>query len=567
MQHLAVALASLAALASAQCPGRCSGHGECGVDSTCACFAGYAGPTCGARTCPEARPWASTGAELTPCASAGRCDRGTGECACDAGYTGQACERTTCASDCSGHGRCLSMAEAGAGYDGYLLNRSAALYDGATTSAAAAWDAHRVYGCVCDPGFGGPACTERLCDVGDDARTAGGADEKVVLHCACGAGCAGSFRLRFMTRRTPPLPHTATAAEVAAALQALAYGPGGVATHTLSALYKMAPVTAASTDAGGLACTAAGARTTVTFNREAGDLPLVDIVENALTATASPTLRLETVHTVTCTCAGACQGTFTAAFDGNPTAALPHTTTAAELATAVAALDNLPAGTTVAGASAGAAVCVASAATATTLTYAAPSGNLPALELISSVSGNAVFAVATADGSKERDLCNAAGTCDFATGLCACDEFHAYQSDYGSCGKPLYNTSGWAGPQRCAGVLNALTGLPYAPGPQLSTKYLYWTDEGSDVANFKKIRTRGLHRFDLDPNKAGTTAPKNVANVTAGTAGVALDLSKYAVYVKRAMLLLLLLRVLGLRPLPLVLLLPRTTPLLLLYYY
>merc|ERR1711871_1710507 len=45
------------------------------------------------------------------CSNQGVCDRGAGECECFDGYSGVACESTNCPNDCSGNGRCLSVAQ------------------------------------------------------------------------------------------------------------------------------------------------------------------------------------------------------------------------------------------------------------------------------------------------------------------------------------------------------------------------------------------------------------------------------------------------------------------------
>merc|ERR1711981_1404584 len=45
------------------------------------------------------------------CSNQGMCDRGTGECECFDGYNGIDCGSTTCPDDCSGNGRCMTIAE------------------------------------------------------------------------------------------------------------------------------------------------------------------------------------------------------------------------------------------------------------------------------------------------------------------------------------------------------------------------------------------------------------------------------------------------------------------------
>merc|ERR1711988_69686 len=45
------------------------------------------------------------------CSNQGLCDRGTGQCECFDGYSGIDCGSTGCPNDCSGNGRCLSIAE------------------------------------------------------------------------------------------------------------------------------------------------------------------------------------------------------------------------------------------------------------------------------------------------------------------------------------------------------------------------------------------------------------------------------------------------------------------------
>jgi hypothetical protein len=87
------------------------------------------------------------------CSNRGHCDRKTGQCDCFPGYLGEACRRTECPEDCSGHGRCQTVAQQ-AGSFTYAL-----------------WDADMSRSCVCDPGFSGPDCADRACPIGDDPLT------------------------------------------------------------------------------------------------------------------------------------------------------------------------------------------------------------------------------------------------------------------------------------------------------------------------------------------------------------------------------------------------------------
>ena len=89
------------------------------------------------------------------CSNRGLCDRSTGQCKCFPGYTGEACRRTVCPNDCSGHGTCESVKEL-------------AVASGFTYGL---WDAEKSMACSCDPGYGGIACSERVCPFGDDPLT------------------------------------------------------------------------------------------------------------------------------------------------------------------------------------------------------------------------------------------------------------------------------------------------------------------------------------------------------------------------------------------------------------
>jgi len=96
----------------------------------------------------------NTAHAYTECGNKGICDRKAGECSCFDGYEGAACQRASCPDpDCSGHGSCMTAANlAIADYNNvYML-----------------WDKDVTMGCVCDPGYTGPSCEDKMCKYGVD---------------------------------------------------------------------------------------------------------------------------------------------------------------------------------------------------------------------------------------------------------------------------------------------------------------------------------------------------------------------------------------------------------------
>ena len=59
----------------------------------------------------------------------------------------------TCPGNCNGHGRCMSLEEAGPAVDDTRL-----LYENTYDTP---WDANIVFGCVCDMGYTGFDCSRR----------------------------------------------------------------------------------------------------------------------------------------------------------------------------------------------------------------------------------------------------------------------------------------------------------------------------------------------------------------------------------------------------------------------
>jgi hypothetical protein len=195
----------LATVVVSECPNACSAHGKCGAYDMCSCYRNWMSNDCSERICqfglahvdtPKGDldsssgklsnadtivvpnnamyPFGTTeqypfvgdidGMELTntaheyrECSNKGMCDRGTGTCACFEGYEGSACQRASCpvtnGAMCSGHGTCHTIEEI-AHMDHHNIYEL--------------WDSSSTMGCVCDSGYGGSDCADRMCPTGTD---------------------------------------------------------------------------------------------------------------------------------------------------------------------------------------------------------------------------------------------------------------------------------------------------------------------------------------------------------------------------------------------------------------
>lgn len=271
------------------CPGvqvECSGNGLCSghPEYKCTCNAGFTGGDCSERLCPVGAAWfddptANNQAHApTECSNHGTCDRTTGKCRCRSGYEGVACERLSCpqslgAGVCNGHGRCMKMAEL-ANYA--MSNGVATPYEyGTNPNDPNTWDWNKGYGCLCDEGWQGYDCIQRVCPTGDDVTTKGQTDEIQEVFCrrvttTDPATDTTSFRLRFREAVTAPISWSASSAEVTAALEAL---------ETIGKLHVVAFDNTNTVDE---ACPTDNNvnKITVSFSSENGDLPIMTIEEN-----------------------------------------------------------------------------------------------------------------------------------------------------------------------------------------------------------------------------------------------------------------------------------------------
>lgn len=100
-----------------------------------------------------------------------------------------------------------------------------------------------------------------------------------------------------------------------------------------------------------------------------------------------------------------------------------------------------------------------------TYTFTAQMGNVPLVQVWSSVvdyyrptyysatNTSGVLRMTSNDGRDDNlKLCNGIGTCDYSTGLCRCPFGWEFNADLGPCGQLQVNTSRYAGLARCPGV-------------------------------------------------------------------------------------------------------------------
>mmetsp|Transcript_8611 Transcript_8611/g.14308 ORF Transcript_8611/g.14308 Transcript_8611/m.14308 type:complete len:741 (-) Transcript_8611:146-2368(-) len=200
-----VFIACFLSMVAAECPNACSAHGKCGAYDMCLCYRNWMANDCSERICqfglahvdtPKGDLDASSGFltgpdttvvqndfvypygtteqypatvdadgnvltntahEYRECSNKGICDRQSGTCSCFEGYEGSACQRASCPVNsegvCSGHGTCESIKEIAA----RDFNNQYSL-----------WDEDVTMGCVCDGGYTGADCSERICKYGPD---------------------------------------------------------------------------------------------------------------------------------------------------------------------------------------------------------------------------------------------------------------------------------------------------------------------------------------------------------------------------------------------------------------
>lgn len=265
VELLVAAVVLMARQVRASCPNSCSSHGTCttkGNGYFCSCYKGFTGGDCSRRTCPMGPAWndvataTDTAHQPAVCSNRGTCDHTTGNCVCDYGFSGLSCNRMSCPNSCGKHGECRSMKLNAQRKDKGLP--PAVRYD-------AIWDSDMVHGCVCEDGYGGGDCSQRMCPTGDDPLTGASTDalfgfqknEKQTVLCAA---TSGTLTLSFKGRTTVRIDAADNADTVRKKLNAL---------HSLVNVNVLFAGTTTTM------CTADGNMVTVEFTQDFGVLPLL----------------------------------------------------------------------------------------------------------------------------------------------------------------------------------------------------------------------------------------------------------------------------------------------------
>jgi hypothetical protein len=192
-----------------------------------------------------------------------------------------------------------------------------------------------------------------------------------------------------------------------------------------------------------------------------------------------------------------------------------------DVTTALSAMRTIQSAAITVSSSASGPICVPGAITNHTLTFTAQMGNVPLVELWSSVvsrnepafystnSTASVLRIRTDDGRDDNlKLCNGIGTCDFSTGQCRCPFGWESHADLGPCGQLQVNTSRYAGLARCPGVaissspLNDLSGSRnYQAVMYLSLNPMYSKKESAGTAQYPNNQTlSGIFSYAWRPD-------------------------------------------------------------------
>jgi hypothetical protein len=446
------------------CQNRCNQNGICSKFSVCECFKGFTGPECSLRSCPVGSVIAAVAAYTdsvhdtkVTCSGRGLCDTATGNCQCFDGFTGSSCGQMTCLNSCSGRGVCVSLRTAATENDGYHFNR---------TTQYQQWDADLFHGCKCDQGYSGADCSERACAYGIDPRSSSDAHELITLVCECSPHCVGKFKLRIQGQTVPKfLLPTSTSTEVAAALTEV------MGTFANDYTYSYDAVTTSNTTSHMICNRNTKTTTLFKFRKTTENVATISFYANLI---SGGSLNFETKQTLSCDCTAnsgydkICNGTFRLSFDGEMTDRLFSQGNSSVMISSLRAMKTIKAGVIAVINGSASPVCISGTRTNYSIVFQAQYGNVPQLQLWSSVvrdKGSPMYysTVNTTNvltlgkvGFSDDDvkLCNGIGKCDFTKSVCQCPFGWGPDGNLGPCGQLVVNESSWGGLARCPGVIS-----------------------------------------------------------------------------------------------------------------
>lgn len=406
----------------------------------CECAMGWTGGSCDEKLCPEGYDWLAPPSEhhiahdeRVECSGVGDCDRTLGVCTCKRGFTGAGCEMMECPlgptnstgevqKTCSGHGRCLTLAQMG----GIWTGNDNLDFDGAVFKPRDydLWDADQIRGCVCDPPYTGFNCSLKACPVGDDYTQPrdkyGMPNHNEVMRIECAAS-RGSFRFTFRGETSDEIPYNA---------------PYGRVKHILESMSTISSISLAMSSA--TVCAHPLTTTTISFLDQVGEMPAAKVTPQKNMDTDGvgndAIIRMNTKFVLNCPRMPSVRpdshsgGGLHFKYDGETTRFVNYTASVVEVESALRNLTTLRhhsdyghINVTAAGSSTG--ICSALTNVNTTIEFKSQYGNLHELEVIDGMKWShryINFTVTSPKATTRAKECSNRGMCNYKTGTCEC---------------------------------------------------------------------------------------------------------------------------------------------------
>jgi hypothetical protein len=361
----------------------------------------------------------------------------------------------TYSSQCSGHGRCLSLRDAASGFDGMNLIRPPTIYS--------SWDANKIQGCICDSGWTGYDCSRKSCPVGRDPldpNLAYDKDETFYLQCQASDGY---FSLLVNGYLTDPIPYDADPTFLKKVLQ------------SLPDVGKVLVTISSSVHEGQSTASICGSSDVVTSNirflSHVGSRPPIRVFRNVsstrqwpsagsspLSLSGSlPILQMKTIYSLICPSCVDCTGNIYFKYLTSVSSPIDVTSlSAADLVyNAIYSLTDLKSSNwdnlhfTVENTGSTDRICNSGDSTTITLNIFSDYGNIGELSIIDASfnSGNISFTNNKGNGTLYE--CSNQGICDHNSGTCSCNQLqidgHWFYRAISSDGKQNFGNRGDCG--------------------------------------------------------------------------------------------------------------------------